>query len=77
MTIGVDAHAAVRVKKRLTVLVSTGLPIVVLLVGASVWIVAGRALRPLELAAAGADEAILVLRPIDERSVRAVGALLR
>jgi len=29
------------------------------------------------LAAAGADEAILVLRPIDERSVRAVGALLR
>jgi hypothetical protein len=29
------------------------------------------------LAAAGADEAILVLRPIDEPSVRAVGALLR
>jgi signal transduction histidine kinase len=40
------------VKKRLTVLVSTGLPIVVLLVGASVWIVAGRALQPLERAAA-------------------------
>ena len=29
------------------------------------------------LAAAGADEAILVLRPIDEPSLRAVGALLR
>ncbi len=52
VTIGVDARAAVLVKKRLTVLVSTGLPIVVLLVGASVWIVAGRVLRPLELAAA-------------------------
>jgi signal transduction histidine kinase len=52
VTIGVDAHAAVRAKKRLTLLVSTGLPIVVLLIGASVWIVAGRVLRPLELAAA-------------------------
>jgi signal transduction histidine kinase len=52
VTIGVDARAAVGVKKRLTVLVSTGLPIVVLLVGGSVWIVAGRVLRPLELAAA-------------------------
>jgi signal transduction histidine kinase len=52
VTMGVNARAAVQVKKRLTVLVSTGLPIVVLLVGASVWIVAGRALQPLERAAA-------------------------
>jgi len=52
VTMAVDARAAVQVKKRLTVLVLTGLPIVVLLVAASVWIVAGRALRPLELAAA-------------------------
>jgi signal transduction histidine kinase len=52
VTIGVNARPSVRAKKRLTVLVSTGLPILVLLVGATVWIVAGRALRPLELAAA-------------------------
>jgi signal transduction histidine kinase len=86
VTVGVNAHAAVRAKKRLTVLVSTGLPIVVLLIGASVWIVAGRALRPLELAAAelprvGARNLsvrVPVVNPDDEvgRMARALNSML-
>lgn len=51
VAIGIDAAVAVREKQRLTWLVASGLPVVLLLLGTGVWIVVGRALQPLELAA--------------------------
>ena len=48
VTIGVRATAALRAKHRLTLLLAIGTPLVLLIMVAGLWLVVGRALRPLK-----------------------------
>ena len=48
MSIAVSAAAALHAKQRLTSLLAVGIPLLLVLCGAGLWLVTGRALRPLE-----------------------------
>ena len=50
VSIGVSAGAALHAQQRLRSLLAFGMPLVLLLAGTSLWVVIGRALRPLETA---------------------------
>src|SRR5262249_45000401 len=48
VTIAVSAVAALHAKQRLTSLLAVGMPLMLALCGAGLWLITGRALRPLE-----------------------------
>jgi signal transduction histidine kinase len=69
VSIGVSAHGAVHAQQRLRSLLAIGIPLILLLAGMSLWVVIGRALRPLENAARRlqevAAETLSVRIPVD------------
>ncbi|HXQ22174.1 MAG TPA: ATP-binding protein [Candidatus Acidoferrales bacterium] len=71
VSIGVSGAAAVHAKQRLTSLLVAGIPLMLGLFGSGLWLVVGRALRPLEQASQHMDgiaaDTLAVRVPVDNR----------
>jgi signal transduction histidine kinase len=82
VSIGVSARGALHAQQRLRSLLAVGMPLILVLAGASLWVVIGRALRPLETATRQleqiAAETLSVRIPVenpDDEVGRMVGVL--
>jgi len=79
VAIGVSATAALHAKQRLTSLLAIGMPLLLVLCGTGLWLITGRALRPLEAASRQLDAIAadnLAVRVVVENPTDEVGRMV-